>query len=38
MRFMVHPGTEHIPNPNMTPEQTDVVVDFLEELRGLGIL
>ncbi len=38
MRFLVDPGDEIVPNPPMTPEQIEVVVEFIEELRDLGVV
>jgi hypothetical protein len=38
MRFLVDPGTELVENPPLTPEQLEVVCEFVEELRSLGVL
>lgn len=38
MRFMIDPGVELVPNPPLTPEQLEVVCQFVDELRGLGVV
>ena len=38
LRFLVDPGEEIVPNPPLTEEQEDVVAEFLDELKALGVL
>lgn len=38
MRFMVDPGQDLVPNPPLTPEQLDVVCQFVDELKSLGVI
>jgi hypothetical protein len=38
MRFLIDPGEELVDNPKLTSDQLDVVCEFVEELRALGVV
>ena len=39
MRFLIDPGgTEIVENPKLDPDQLEVCIKFVEELKGLGVL
>jgi hypothetical protein len=38
MRFMIDPGRELVPNPPLTAEQVEVVCQFVDELKTLGVV
>jgi hypothetical protein len=38
MRFLVDPGLELVPNPPLTDEQLEVVCQFVDELKSLGVV
>jgi hypothetical protein len=38
LQFLVDPEDELVPNPPLTPEQTEVVCTFVDELQALGVV
>jgi hypothetical protein len=38
MHFLIDPGEELVDNPKLTSDQLDVVCEFVEELRAMGVV